>query len=357
MGRHGVDAERRPMLITSDEHLLDEILRLAATAAVDLDVVPDVGSAARGWSAASGLVLDAALLDDLAALALPRRGGLIVIGHDLDDADVWRRAVNVGADHVVFLPDAAEWLIDTLADLDSRRQARVIAVMGGCGGAGASTLAAAVALRAADRQQSPLLVDADPLGGGIDLLLGAEDCSGVRWQDLCDASGRIDHQQLTAALPRDRGLSFLSWSRDNIRVPDDAATRAVVSSVVRNPGPVVFDLARDRTTLTQQVLSVTSTAIVIVPARVRAVAAASTFLSQLRSTVHDVRLVVRRPAPGGLTVDDIERTIDAPLISSLPHDPRRAEWEESGLPPTDKGVWRRLCDEILDDDSSTRRVA
>ena len=115
MGRHGAEIERRPMLITSDEQLLDELLRLAATAGVDVDVVPDVGSATRGWSAASSVVLDAALLDDLVALHLPRRGGLIVIGHDLDDADVWRRAVNVGADHVVFLPDAAEWLIDTLA--------------------------------------------------------------------------------------------------------------------------------------------------------------------------------------------------------------------------------------------------
>jgi secretion/DNA translocation related CpaE-like protein len=345
------------MLVTSDERLLDEILRLAALAGVDIDVLPDVGSAARVWSASSSIVLDAALLDDIGALHLPRRGGLIVIGHDLDDADVWRRAVNVGADHVVFLPDAAEWLVDTLSNLETRRQARVIAVIGGCGGAGASTLAAAVAQRAADRKQSPLLVDADPLGGGVDLLLGTEDCSGVRWQDLCDASGRIDHQQLLDALPRDRGLPFLSWSRDNSRMPDDAATRAVVASVVRNPGPVVFDLGRERSTLTQQVLSVTSSAIVIVPARVRAVAAASTVLAQLRPTVHDVRLVVRRPAPGGLTVDDIERTLDAPLIGSLPHDSRRAEWEENGLPPNDKGVWRRLCDEILNEDSTTRRVA
>ena len=84
-----------------------------------------------------------------------------------------------------------------------------------------------------------MLVDADPFGGGIDLLLGTEDCSGVRWQDLCDASGRIDHQQLIEALPRDRGLPFLSWSTTSTRVPDDAATRAVVASVVRNPGPVV----------------------------------------------------------------------------------------------------------------------
>ena len=119
----------------------------------------------------------------------------------------------------------------------------------------------------------------------------------------------------------------------------------------------MFDLAHERSTLTQQVLSVTSTAIVIVPARVRAVAAASTLLPQLRSTVDDVRLVVRRPAPGGLTIDDIERTLDVPLIGSLPHDSRRAEWEENGLPPSDKGVWRRLCDEILGEGSSNRRVA
>jgi len=45
------------------------------------------------------------------------------------------------------------------------------------------------------------------------------------------------------------------------------------------------------------------------------------------------------------------------VIGRLPHDARSAEWEESGLGPSGRASWRRLCDAILTHDSSANRAA
>lgn len=75
----------------------------------------------------------------------------MLVGRDQDDPDVWRRAVEIGADCVLRLPDAEGWLVDRIADAAEGvgRQALTVGVIGGRGGAGASTLACALAVTAA----------------------------------------------------------------------------------------------------------------------------------------------------------------------------------------------------------------
>ena len=46
-----------------------------------------------------------------------------------------------------------------------------------------------------------MLVDCDPLGGGLDLVLGAEDLGGLRWPGLDVGGGRVPATALHAALP------------------------------------------------------------------------------------------------------------------------------------------------------------
>jgi hypothetical protein len=58
--------------------------------------------------------------------------------------------------------------------------------------------------------------------------------------------------------------------------------------------------------------------------------------------------VVRKPSPGGLDASTITRVLDLPIVGTLSHDGRRAEWEENGLPPSTKGSWARISDAILD---------
>ena len=71
-----------------------------------------------------------------------------------------------------------------------------------------------------------LLVDADPLGGGLDLAMGAEAAAGLRWPHLAALEGRTDPHELTAALPCVDGVSVLSWHRgDPTELPPAAMDR------------------------------------------------------------------------------------------------------------------------------------
>ena len=93
-----------------------------------------------------------------------------------------------------------------------RRRGAAVAVVGGCGGAGASVLAAALAVTAVRHGGRALLVDCDPLGGGLDLVLGAEHVAGLRWPDdrrrrrarprrgvACGAARAAGHRRLARA--------------------------------------------------------------------------------------------------------------------------------------------------------------
>lgn len=76
---------------------------------------------------------------------------MVLVGRDQDDSGVWQRAVEIGADHVLMLPDGEPWLVDRIADVAEGvgRPALTVGVIGGRGGAGASTLACALAVTSA----------------------------------------------------------------------------------------------------------------------------------------------------------------------------------------------------------------
>jgi len=48
-GEDTAGAVRRPLLVTADEHLLDDVLRLATAATVSVDVRAEVGGARAVW--------------------------------------------------------------------------------------------------------------------------------------------------------------------------------------------------------------------------------------------------------------------------------------------------------------------
>ena len=100
-------------------------------------------------------------------------------------------------------------------------------MIGGCGGAGASLFAVALAQAANDA----MLVDLDPWAGGIDLLVGAETTPGVRWPDLALQGGRLTWSAVRDALPRHRGISLLSGTRRGYEL-DAGAVQAVSTPAV-----------------------------------------------------------------------------------------------------------------------------
>jgi secretion/DNA translocation related CpaE-like protein len=343
----GLATAALPLLITADPELLDDVVRLAAAAGVDLQVMPDPGAARPIWSRAPVVLVGDDAAEAVGRVRLRRRAGVVVIGRDLDDAGVWRRAVLAGAEHVALLPEAEPWLIARLGDLGEAggagclRLAKVVSVVGGRGGAGASTLAAALAVTAMRQRRPTVLIDADPFGGGADLLFGGEAAAGLRWPDLASAHGRIAGHALREALPSlgELGeLAVLSWDRGDLLDLTPEVMESVLQAARRAGELVVIDSPRRFDGVSQSALGSSDVALVVVPAEVRAVAAAARVIASVQRLVTDVRLVVRGPAPGGLDAADVAAALALPLAGSLKAEPDLAAALERGEAPAGRGV-------------------
>lgn len=297
------------------------------------------GTAWRAWASAPMVVVSVSVGPALRRAGLPRRDHVVLVGEALADERVWDLAQEVGADHVVFLPAAQGWLTDRFAACLGGVSAAgpVVTVLGGRGGAGASVLAVALAVVAARRGRRGVLVDADPLGGGLDLMLGGEDASGLRWPDLSRTSGRLAGGPLSDSLPQVAGVGLLSWDRgDPVDVPG-AAMSAVLDAVRRVADLVVVDLPRRLDESAVQALRSSEVALLVVPAEVRACAAAGQVAAAARAHCADVRVVVRGPAPAGLSSRDVAAALQLPLEGVLRPEPGLAGSLERGEPPGSRG--------------------
>ncbi|MEV5611463.1 septum site-determining protein Ssd [Streptomyces sp. NPDC052225] len=312
---------RAPLIVTEDVELLDDLLRLCAAAGVR----PEVGHGApegRGSWETAPLVL---VGDDAAGRlrGVARRRGVVLVGRDQDDSGVWRRAVEIGADHVLMLPDGEQWLMDRIADVveDVGRPALTVGVIGGRGGAGASTLACALAVASAKAGRRTLLVDADPLGGGLDVLLGGEAVDGLRWPAFAQSRGRVGGAALEESLPKLHDLRVLSWDRGDLAAVPPEAVRAVLAAGRRRGGAVVVDLPRRVDAGSVEALAQLDLALLVVPPELRAVAAARRVAAAVGMVLRDLRVVTAPGAgPGGLGADEVAELLGLPLAGELPLD-------------------------------------
>src|SRR5919197_5783034 len=134
----------RPLLVTRDEALLDEVVRLAAIAGTEIEVVPDPAGARPLWTIAPLVIVGGDLATACARAGLPRRRDLALVasvaGREFVAAEgIWQLATEIGADQVVALPEAESWLLRRLAEsLTTPATGRVVAVAPGSGGAGGS---------------------------------------------------------------------------------------------------------------------------------------------------------------------------------------------------------------------------
>ncbi|MDQ1650839.1 MAG: hypothetical protein QOI35_39, partial [Cryptosporangiaceae bacterium] len=109
----------RPLLVTSSDDLLDDLLRLTAASRAEAEVVPDAVAARARWSVAPLVLVGAAAAPGCVAAMLPRRSGVVLVAGPsaaVPDDDVWRLAAQLGAEHVAVLPAAEPWLVDRLSD-------------------------------------------------------------------------------------------------------------------------------------------------------------------------------------------------------------------------------------------------
>ena len=339
-GGAGAGVLGRALVGTDDPDLLDDLLRLAAAGGGEVEVATDAAAVRARWTAAPLVLVGADLAGPLAETAPPRRSDVVVVAGAGAGDDVWRRAVGVGADHVVLLPDGERWLVDRLADVHEGPpvDGPVLAVVPGRGGAGASTVAAALALVAGRAGSRTLLVDADPWGGGLDLLLGGEEEAGLRWPDLAGTRGRVAASALDHALPRLHDVAVLSWGRDGTTTVPAEAVAALVDAGRRGFDRTVVDVGRAADAGGHAALARATVTLLVVPAEVRGVAASARVLSAVRQSTADVRAVVR--GDGGPDPDAVADALGLPLAGVLPHEPGLAAAVDRGEPPAARGRGR-----------------
>lgn len=330
---------RRGLVMVSDPELLDALLRLAAAAGCELDRAVDATAARRIWARAPVVLLDADAAAHCARNGLPRRGRVVVAVRGEPPPGVWQQAVAIGAEHVVSLPDAEPWLVAALSEATEEPCGRgpVLGVVGGRGGAGASVLAAAVAVAAVRDGRRALLVDCDPLGGGLDLVLGAEDLEGLRWPGVGVGGGRVPADALHAALPAPAvsgsgELALLSCDRA-ADGPGATAVAAVIDAGRRAGETVVCDLPRHPTDAAAAALATADLVVLVVPADVRSCAAAARVVAALAGHGAVPRLVVRGPAPGGIDASEVARALGLPLLTTMRPEPGLARALERGTAP------------------------
>jgi secretion/DNA translocation related CpaE-like protein len=340
----------QPLVVSRDPACVDELARLCAAAAVDAEIVAEPARIGARWSRASCVLVDEECAGDIAALRVRRRDDVVLIGRHPAADDLWRRAVQIGAADVVVLPDDAGRVADRLAEAATPEQARatVVGVVGAGGGAGASTVAAGLACAYPRRRRRSLLIDADPLGGGVEMLLGCEDVPGLRWPDIELDGGRVAARSLLAALPSVDGVSVLSVSAASSMEIDPAALHTMIGAGRRACGLIVVDLPRRFDS--QSVGTVTvdvATLLVVATTEFRSVAAGRQVVAASVGSCPDVRAVVRTTPGRRLEPDAVADALGVALIGSIPTRRQVSRAADDGVGIVrGRRAWRHL-DEVL----------
>lgn len=255
-----VDATPRAIpvvLLTDDPRLVTEVTRVAAAAGR-----PVLRTATGGPAPGAALLLgpDALGSEPPHLPAADPVRVVVALGTGEAHPALLRAAMARSATDVVLLPADELRLLTLLttpgAHLPDAAAPHVVTVLAGHGGAGASTLATALALETAGTGAPVLLVDLDPHGCGLDLHLRLDRAAGPRWPDLlatprhpAPAVAGPHHDRLVdrlEALPHRAGVRVLAHSREarhgTATVPADLVP-AVLGAVGRG-GTVVVDVGR-----------------------------------------------------------------------------------------------------------------
>lgn len=328
--------EGRALIVTADDGLLDEVLRIAAAAGVEMAHSRE--PAARTlWRTAPVILLDAGQVRAAVEARLTRRPGVVVVFAAAPSEALWELCVRLGVDRTLHVHHDEVELIELLADTvrDGPADGRCVAVVGACGGAGASVFAGAVAFAGARSGAPALLLDCDPWGAGLDVILGVENSSGLRWPDLSARAGRLPAGDLVRALPRIRigstGICVLTHDRDAIRELDPDVVDVVIDAGRRSGATTVVDLPRPPGPAPDRVVERCDLVVVIVPADVRGCWSADRICRRLSGFDVPVGLVVRGPSPGGIGADDVAAALELPLLAQMRAESGLANELEFGL--------------------------
>lgn len=254
----------------------------------------------------------------------------------------------------------------------------VIAFIPASGGVGASTLAAAVAVRAASANRAAVAVDLDRIAGRLDVVFGVEQHPGWRWSALADVIGVVDGTALAQRLPSSEGVRVLAHDRSqdslaangSLRLTGDGAGRDdppqrvghdvasdvvsdVVSGLARAHDLTVLDLPRDAAVL-DTVSGLVDVVVLVVGSQLSQVAAAAASSAVLTGVLRalpvagirteawscpppQVWIVLRGAAVSEDLADVVVDHLDLPLAGIVGDEHRMVSDLQRGIVPGARG--------------------
>ena len=121
----------RPLVLTTDTDLLDDMLGMAAAAGVAVDVAIEPTSCRPQWTKAPLVLVGAELAAALPGASLRPRPGVLLVARGSPTGDVRETAAMVGAEAAVGLPQDEATVLDRLTDTtEPAAPGRVIGVLG-----------------------------------------------------------------------------------------------------------------------------------------------------------------------------------------------------------------------------------
>jgi len=337
----------RPLVVTDDPEVLDAVVRLAATRATEVLVVADSDSIQRSWMSAPLVIIGIEQLARIAQMKLQRRARIVVVSVTESDAvterRAWQHAVAVGVEHVVELPEGEQWLLDAFDD-SGGSAGQIITVVGGSGGAGASTCAVNLAVTARALGHTAALVDLDPWSGGLDLLMGAERAPGLRWSALQGVNGRISSRALADSCVNVAGVHVVSCDASDVCA--EPAVYAVLDALQRGYQRVVVDLPGPTAPSARDVLGRSHRVLLVVRAHIHAAASAGRVARWIRECGHNPELVVVNAAKG-LLPREIADALELPLVAAMPYVPSMSSRSDAGELPSLPSTYRKECEGVI----------
>ncbi len=351
------------LLVTADSRLIHHVKSVVDPLGIAVQVVGSPLIAREVWESAEFVLVGSDLAGECVENLAPRRAHLVVVHakdqseagiatESISERDIWRHAVVLGAENVLELPTANFWLADALSELvmldpvKVTAGSNVISVIGGSGGAGASTFAANLAAAAVTQGMSSVVMDLDQFGGGIDLILGAEEIPGTRWPDIDPGAGRIAADTLAAALPRVNGISFLSQSRAPAGQQVLEVIAAVIDAARRAFDLVVLDLPREHSERNEFLIGQSLVTCVITRNHVRAIAASIALSQWVEKLGNQVRFVLISDSKG-LGLLDVCGALGDQDLTEIAFVPAMTTRADEGDPPGTNSGYRDVCHALL----------
>ncbi|OFE18786.1 hypothetical protein BA895_00940 [Humibacillus sp. DSM 29435] len=257
----------------------------------------------------------------------------------------------------------------------------VIAFIPASGGVGASTLAAAVAVRAAGAGREAVAVDLDHVAGRLDVVFGVEQQAGWRWDALAEVIGVVDGAALAQRLPCSEGVRVLAHDRAlALAAPEPPSRRAgdnaghggpgqqeghggvavvvadvvadVVSGLAQAHEVTVLDLSRDVAVL-EAVAGLVDVVVLVVGSQLLQVASASASTAVLKAALRElpwaststawscpppqICVVLRGASVSDELADVVVDHLDLPLAGIVGDEHRVVSDLERGIVPGARG--------------------